>query len=91
VKATFSVTLIVLAHHTAISNMPESSCAHIAGGKKKASILLHFDCIDVNCLLLIFFFLLLYYYYTLNVLIDVFRSLFEFCLLVSNTNKSCFH
>ena len=37
VKATFSVTLIVLAHHTAISNMPESSCAHIAGGKKKVT------------------------------------------------------
>jgi hypothetical protein len=57
VKATFSVTLIVLAHHTAISNMPESSCAHIAGGKKKARVLLHFDRIDVNCLLLVFFFI----------------------------------
>ena len=36
-KATFTVVLIVLAHHTAISNMPESSSAHVAGGKKKVS------------------------------------------------------
>ena len=35
VKATFAVTIIVLAHHTAISNMPESAVAHIVGGKKK--------------------------------------------------------
>mmetsp|Transcript_12349 Transcript_12349/g.11966 ORF Transcript_12349/g.11966 Transcript_12349/m.11966 type:complete len:881 (-) Transcript_12349:131-2773(-) len=35
VKATFTVCLIILAHHTAVSNMPEVSCAHVPGGKKK--------------------------------------------------------
>ena len=38
VKATFAVTLIILAHHTALSNMPESSVAHIPGGKKKVCV-----------------------------------------------------
>ena len=38
VKATFAVTLIILAHHTALSNMPESSVAHIPGGKKKVRV-----------------------------------------------------
>jgi aminopeptidase N len=35
VKATFGITLIVPADLTAISNMPEVSTTHIAGGKKK--------------------------------------------------------
>jgi puromycin-sensitive aminopeptidase len=35
VKATFGITLIVPADLTAISNMPEISTTHIAGGKKK--------------------------------------------------------
>ena len=51
VKATFTVTLIVLAHHTAISNMPESSSAHIAGGKKKVCMLY---CIVLYCVILCF-------------------------------------
>ena len=38
VKATFAITLIILAHHTALSNMPESSVAHIPGGKKKVCV-----------------------------------------------------
>lgn len=35
VKATFSLTMIVPSHLTAISNMPESSCTVLPGGKKK--------------------------------------------------------
>lgn len=34
-KATFSVTLIIPAHLTALSNMPELSVTHLAGNKKK--------------------------------------------------------
>jgi aminopeptidase N len=35
VKATFGVSIIVPAHLTALSNMPESEVRHVAGGKKK--------------------------------------------------------
>lgn len=35
IKAKFAVTLIVEKHLCAISNMPEISCEHVAGGKKK--------------------------------------------------------
>ena len=35
VKATFSVTLIISQHLTAVSNMPELSCTHLAGAAKK--------------------------------------------------------
>lgn len=41
VKATFSVTLIVQQHLTAISNMPEISTQHLANGTKKV-------CFDVS-------------------------------------------
>jgi aminopeptidase N len=34
-KATFSVTLIIPAHLTALSNMPELSTTHLPGNKKK--------------------------------------------------------
>ena len=34
-KATFSVTMIIPNHLTAISNMPELSCVHLADNKKK--------------------------------------------------------
>ncbi len=34
-KATFSVTMIIPNHLTAISNMPELSCIHLANNKKK--------------------------------------------------------
>ena len=37
VKATFSVTMIVDQHLTALSNMPEVSSVHLPGGKKKVS------------------------------------------------------
>ena len=35
VKATFSVTIIVPGHITALSNMPEKSVEALKGGKKK--------------------------------------------------------
>ena len=35
VKATFSVTLVIAAHLTALSNMPDISSQHIAGGKRR--------------------------------------------------------
>jgi len=37
VKATFSVTMIVDQHLTALSNMPEVATVHLAAGKKKVS------------------------------------------------------
>lgn len=42
VKATFSVTLIIPAHLTALSNMPELSCTHIPGsGVSKKKVVFH--------------------------------------------------
>ena len=35
IKATFSLTLIVPQHLTALSNMPESQLVYLAGNKKK--------------------------------------------------------
>ena len=37
IKATFGVTIIIPAHLTAISNMPEIQTLHLAGGKKKVT------------------------------------------------------
>lgn len=41
VKATFSVTMIVAVHLTALSNMPEKTCVHLASSPPKKKIVFH--------------------------------------------------